>query len=48
MNAVNCDGGGSSEMIVDGWIKNNPSDGKEQAVPNGIIVYEKIKTQTSV
>lgn len=48
VNAINCDGGGSSEMIVDGWIKNNPSDGKERAVPNGIIVYEKIKTQTPV
>lgn len=43
INAINCDGGGSSEMIIDGWIKNNPSDGKERPVANGLIVYEKTK-----
>ncbi|MDR2384788.1 MAG: Ig-like domain-containing protein [Tannerella sp.] len=37
-SAVNLDGGGSSCMVVDGEIKNRPSDGSERAVANGIIV----------
>jgi hypothetical protein len=35
---VNLDGGGSSEMIVNGTIVNNPSDGGERAVVNGIMM----------
>ncbi|MDR0715133.1 MAG: phosphodiester glycosidase family protein [Bacteroidales bacterium] len=37
-SAVNLDGGGSSCMVVEGQIKNKPSDGSERAVANGIIV----------
>jgi hypothetical protein len=35
---LNLDGGGSSEMIVNGTIMNNPSDGSERAVVNGIMM----------
>lgn len=38
---VNLDGGGSSVMVVDGEIKNKPSDGSERAVANGLIVLTK-------
>lgn len=41
--AVNLDGGGSSCMVVNGEIKNKPSDGSERAVANGIIVVKKEK-----
>ena len=36
--AVNLDGGGSSEMVVNNQIVNNPSDGRERAVGSGIVV----------
>lgn len=37
-DAVALDGGGSSEMIVNGTIKNVPSDGSERAVVNGLVM----------
>ena len=37
-DAVNMDGGGSSVMIVNGAIQNNPSDGVERAVVNGLMM----------
>jgi hypothetical protein len=37
-DAVALDGGGSSEMIVNGVIKNVPSDGAERAVVNGVVM----------
>jgi N-acetylmuramoyl-L-alanine amidase len=40
--AVNLDGGGSSEMIVDGKIVNKPSDGQERYIGTALIVYKKI------
>ncbi len=40
-NAVNLDGGGSSEMIVQNQIKNKPSDGVERKVGSAIIAYKK-------
>ena len=33
------DGGGSAQMMIDGLIESNPSDGKERAVANGFFVY---------
>jgi exopolysaccharide biosynthesis protein len=36
--AVNLDGGGSSCMVVNGQVKNTPSDGSPRAVANGIMV----------
>ncbi len=37
-DAVNMDGGGSSAMWVNGAIKNNPSDGVERTVANGLMM----------
>lgn len=37
--ALNFDGGGSSEMVLDGKILNNPSDGRERAVSIGLGVF---------
>ncbi len=36
--AVNLDGGGSSTMVVNGVVKNVPSDGSERAVANGFAI----------
>ena len=38
---VQLDGGGSSEMIVDGVIKNYLSDGKERSMFNGLALLKK-------
>jgi len=38
VNALNLDGGGSSEMIVNGVIVNTPSDGRERRVGDAIAV----------
>lgn len=38
-NAMNLDGGGSSTMVVQGSVVNAPSDGRERAVANGLLVY---------
>lgn len=44
--AVNMDGGGSSTMVVDGIVKNRPSDGSERAVANAmLLVQEDTATQ---
>lgn len=37
-HGVNLDGGGSSEIIVNGAIKNVPSDGNERTVMNGVVM----------
>lgn len=38
-NAVNLDGGGSSEMMVGNKIVNSPSDGVERKIGTAIVVY---------
>lgn len=46
---VNQDGGGSSTMVVNGVVKNDPSDGRERAVANGmmmIAIQPKIQSTT--
>lgn len=35
---INQDGGGSSTMVVNGKVVNNPSDGSERAVVNGMMM----------
>ena len=35
---VNQDGGGSSTMVVNGEVKNRPSDGQERPVANGMLM----------
>ena len=39
--AVNFDGGGSSELVIGGEIQNSPSDGSERAVGSALIVVNK-------
>ncbi len=41
VSAVNYDGGGSSEMVVNGKIVNTPSDGRERAVSIGLGLFTK-------
>jgi N-acetylmuramoyl-L-alanine amidase len=41
VNAINADGGGSSEMIVDGKIVNQLADGSERKIGSALVVYEK-------
>lgn len=38
VTALNLDGGGSSEMVVEGEVVNRPSDGSERAVSNAIVI----------
>jgi hypothetical protein len=41
VSAVNFDGGGSSEMVLDGKIMNRPSDGPERPVAIGLGIFRK-------
>ncbi len=36
--ALNLDGGGSTTMVVDGEVKNQPSDGSERAISSALLV----------
>lgn len=38
VTALNLDGGGSSEMVVEGEIVNRPSDGRERHISNAVLV----------
>ncbi|MEI6514158.1 MAG: phosphodiester glycosidase family protein [bacterium] len=46
VNAINLDGGGSTELIARGSIINNPSDGSERAISNLITVLAPIRANT--
>ena len=41
VDAINFDGGGSSELVVGGEIQNSPSDGKERPVGTALLVMNK-------
>ncbi|MDD4599876.1 MAG: phosphodiester glycosidase family protein [Negativicutes bacterium] len=41
VEAMNFDGGGSSEMVVSGEVINSPSDGRERRVGDALIVVKK-------
>ncbi|MBR4909128.1 MAG: phosphodiester glycosidase family protein [Acidaminococcaceae bacterium] len=41
VSAVNFDGGGSSEMVLDGKIMNRPSDGSERPIGIGLGIFRK-------
>ena len=41
VSAVNYDGGGSSEMVINGKIVNKPSDGRERLVSIGLGLFIK-------
>ena len=45
---INQDGGGSSTMIVNGALKNDPSDGRQRSVVNGIFMGTPLAKQQSV
>lgn len=38
VDALNLDGGGSSEMVVEGEVVNHPSDGHERHITNAVLV----------
>jgi exopolysaccharide biosynthesis protein len=38
VDALNLDGGGSSEMVVNGKVVNKPSDGRERRVGDAFVV----------
>lgn len=40
-DAVNLDGGGSSTMVVDGTIRNTPSDGSPRPVANAVLLVHR-------
>ena len=42
VSAVNFDGGGSSEMVLDGRIMNRPSDGSERPVGIGLGIFRNL------
>jgi hypothetical protein len=44
---INQDGGGSSTMLVNGVLKNDPSDGNQRAVVNGIFMGNRLAKQQS-
>jgi hypothetical protein len=39
VNAINLDGGGSTTMIVGNGVVNAPSDGRERAIADSLLVY---------
>lgn len=41
VDAMNFDGGGSSEMVINGKIANNPSDGRERSVGASLMIVPK-------
>ena len=40
-DALNLDGGGSSELVAGGQVLNSPSDGRERGVGSAIVVLHK-------
>ncbi len=42
VNAINLDGGGSTELVVKGDIVNSPSDGKERPVGDALLIVKKV------
>ena len=41
VDAINLDGGGSTELIVKDSIVNSPSDGRERAVGSALMIIRK-------
>ena len=41
VDAINFDGGGSSELVIGGQIQNSPSDGNERPVGTALMVMKK-------
>lgn len=45
-DAVNLDGGGSTTMVVDGTVRNSPSDGSQRAVGNAVLLVKQDTSST--
>lgn len=41
VDAVNFDGGGSSELVIGGKIVNSPSDGRERPVATALTIVRR-------
>lgn len=39
VEAINLDGGGSTTMVINGAIRNSPSDGRERPVSDAVLVF---------
>ena len=46
-HALNLDGGGSSTMITNGTLRNQPSDGSERAIANSLVFYNTLPKEQS-
>lgn len=46
VNAINLDGGGSSDLAIRGAVINSPSDGHERQVANGLLLFSKKKPKS--
>ena len=40
-DALNLDGGGSSDLVVNGEVQNSPSDGQERLVGDALVLVAK-------
>ena len=40
-DAINLDGGGSTDLVVNGEVQNSPSDGQERAVGDALVLVPK-------
>jgi hypothetical protein len=47
-DALNLDGGGSSTMVVDGIVRNVPSDGRQRAIANALLLISEDPPTTTV
>ncbi len=47
-NVTSMDGGGSAQMMLDGQIVNNPSDGKERPVANGWFLFHNTPEDSTI
>lgn len=44
-DAINLDGGGSSELALSGMVVNRPSDGVERPIANAVLIFQKKKPE---
>lgn len=47
-DAVNLDGGGSSTMVVDGIVRNVPSDGRQRSIANALVLISEDPPTTAM
>lgn len=41
VEAMNLDGGGSSTFVLDGEVRNHPSDGSQRPVSDALLVIQR-------